>query len=142
MPTGNFEDVLTQGGIDPEKGMKFAQNDIGLYTMLLGEYLNSSAEKKKKLKDCYDSRNMKDYSTFAHSLKSTSRTIGAEELGEIAARMEKASDVEDWDAVTAEHAAMMEQYDKVTMALEDALKLKDGGTEDDKDEEVMEFLPK
>jgi signal transduction histidine kinase/DNA-binding NarL/FixJ family response regulator/HPt (histidine-containing phosphotransfer) domain-containing protein len=142
MPEGSFEDILLKGGIDPEKGMKFAQNDSGLYMMLLQEYANSAAEKKKKLTDCYDSRKMKDYSTYAHSLKSTSRTIGAEELGDIAARMEKASDVEDWDAVTAEHAAMMEQYDKVTVALQDALKLKDSGAKDDKDEEIMEFLPK
>lgn len=117
-----FYEILRQGGVDPEKGVKYAQNDMGLYLKLLEEYVKSSEDKKKRLQECFTGRNMKDYTTYAHSLKSTSRTIGDDSLADLAARLEKAANGNDPDVISAEHDRMMERYDHTVDVVYEALR--------------------
>ena len=134
IPTGNYSllepyvaDIMEQISAmvaqgDPEKGVKYAQNDMGLYLKLLEEYVKSSEDKKKRLQECFTGRNMKDYTTYAHSLKSTSRTIGDDSLADLAARLEKAANGNDPDVISAEHDRMMERYDHTVDVVYEALR--------------------
>ena len=65
---------------------------------------------------------MKDYTTYAHSLKSTSRTIGDDSLADLAAKLEKAADGNDMDVISAEHDRMMEMYDHTVDVVYEALR--------------------
>ena len=105
---------------------------------MLEEYLQSAEEKQKALRQYYDAGDWKNYSILAHSLKSTSRTIGARELSETAASLEKAGRGEDADTIRRMHGLMMEQYSGVTACLAGVLK---GDDPEDDTGDVLEFLP-
>ena len=129
---------LLGGGIDAEEGLRYCQGDRALYRAVLEEYLQSAEEKQKALRQYYDAGDWKNYSILAHSLKSTSRTIGARELSETAASLEKAGRGEDADTIRRMHGLMMEQYSGVTACLAGVLK---GDDPEDDTGDVLEFLP-
>jgi HPt (histidine-containing phosphotransfer) domain-containing protein len=54
---------------------------------------------------------------YAHTLKSTARTLGAAELGDCAVRLEEATGLVDLEAITASQAAMELEFDRVLRGL-------------------------
>ena len=77
--------------------------------MFCGQY----AEKRDELKELYQSANWKDYSIKVHALKSTSLTIGAEELSDCAKKLEAAGKKEDTEYIRKNHDALLDLYEKV-----------------------------
>ena len=75
-----------------------------------------------------------------HTLKSTSRTIGALNVSEAAAALEKAADEGDLRAVAEGHDDLLSQYESVVGAIRQALA--QDPEQDMYDDEMMEFLPK
>nr|MCR4658647.1 response regulator [Lachnospiraceae bacterium] len=119
--TGGFFETLIKAGVDPEKGMENSQNDEDFYQILLNEYLKSAPDRMEKLKKYFEERDKKNYAIQAHSLKSTSRTIGAVSLGDTAEWLEKASDGEDWDNIEKKHLEMLETYDMTVKTIKSAM---------------------
>ena len=82
-------------------------------------------EKKEKIQQAFDSGNWKNYTIFIHGLKSTSLSVGGEQLGEIAKNLEMAGNVlrnnsssesdkrEAEEYIKANHAEAMELYDEL-----------------------------
>ncbi|MBQ7679903.1 MAG: response regulator [Butyrivibrio sp.] len=116
-------DVLRKGGINPDTGRKYALNDDGLYRDLLMEFQKSAPEKLEKLDRFLGDRDGKNYSIIIHSVKSTSRTIGAEELADVAAGLEKAADAGDWVYINKEHMGMICLYEGVVRVVDSALRV-------------------
>ncbi|MGN0414693.1 MAG: hypothetical protein ACI4FX_04300 [Agathobacter sp.] len=48
-----------------------------------------------------------------HALKGVSRTLGFEDLGDVAEILQKASEVEDEDTIQLNHPRMMEKYQHI-----------------------------
>ena len=83
-------------------------------------------------------RDWKDYGIRVHSLKSTSRMIGASELSLLAARLESAADGGREAEIDGSHAELLGRYGAVT----DAIWALPGAPEQSMaDDDVMEFLP-
>ena len=114
---GDARDALRKGGIRPDTGLLYCQGDEELYHALLAEYMNEYPEKAGKLQKSYDAKDWKNYGIYAHSLKSSSRMLGVEDLGELAARMEAAANSEDEEAIRKGHGQMLAMYEKVCNAI-------------------------
>ena len=117
--TADGYSVLRSGGIDPEAGLKYSQNDKSFYKMLLEEYKRSAGEKKDSIIRYYEEKDWKNYCVLVHGLKSSSRLIGADALADAAAAMEQAAHDEDENAINKGHSDMIAQFD----AAVDAVKL-------------------
>ncbi len=124
--------------IDRSIGIKYCEGDEDFYAELLSEYMNESVKKSEAITKCYEEKDWDEYGVYVHSLKSTSRMIGAVGLAEIAARMEAAAKEGNTEAIDSEHAGMMKLYDEVVDAISGS------GTDSDTsdaDDDVLEFLP-
>ncbi len=137
-PKDDYENLVS-AGIDPREGLANCQNDDEFYKSLLKEFALEEKDKSENLKKCYSSENWHDYSIYAHALKSSSRTIGALELSEIAAKLEKAANEGDADTVRSEHDRMIELYEKVTSAEKSFEDWEAEPTVEDDD--ILEFIP-
>ena len=131
--------VLKRIGIDTDMGLQYCQNDSAFYRTLLTEYVQSKAEKIENLRKSLESCDWKNYAIYVHSLKSTSKMIGATLLSEMAARLEVAANAGDGDTILAGHDPMMDRYDKVTDAICSLIPVSDEKNEDEGD--IMEFAP-
>ncbi|MCR5094628.1 MAG: response regulator [Lachnospiraceae bacterium] len=106
--TGVTEDAAER--IDQKAGMKYSGGDEDIYRMVVAEYIRSSEEKERAIESYYRAEDWKNYSAVVHSLKSSSKTIGASQLSALAARVEAASDAGELDTVHGEHDEMMKQF--------------------------------
>ena len=109
---GIFE-KLQGAGIDTDKGIRYCGGDEDFYRSMLREYLESSDDKTEGLRSALEKEDMEVYGITAHSLKSTSGTIGANEVEKIALILEHAAENNDIDFVRKEQEALFEKYTQV-----------------------------
>ena len=140
--------VLHDAGIETKTGLSYCQNDEAFYRAILAESAHEKEEKAARLSKNFEEENWHDYAIDAHSLKSTSKTIGAMTLAEKAAKLEKAANNEDAATIRAGHDKMMEEYEFVTKAILSVMpkdEKKEGGSDvlefSPVEDDVMEFLP-
>ncbi len=137
--TGRILGRLASAGIDIEKGLEFCVGNEELYIELLREYIRGSEEKISDTAAFLEECDMKNYGTLVHSMKSTSKTIGANDLFESCLALEKAADSFDTDYIEANHDRMIEDYKNLVALLIDAGV--QAGSGDGDDDGVMEFTP-
>lgn len=101
---------LREAGVKTEDGLRFCQGDETLYRNILGEYLQGAETHMADLRKYFEAGDWKNYGIQVHTLKSTSRTIGAESLSAMAAELEKASNREDEEFIRRTHGIMMQEY--------------------------------
>ena len=70
-------------------GLKYCVEDEEFYQEMIKEY--ASADKSSMLKECLEAENYNDFMTYVHAVKSTSLSIGAEHISEMAKLLEKAA---------------------------------------------------
>ena len=137
--------ALKRIGVDTEKGLKYCQDNEELYRAMLVEYMQSVSGKLDDLQSFFENRDAENYGILVHSLKSNSRTIGAEEPADISADLEKAADEERWDIITNSHAVLTDKIRAVINVISDMI---GEGNEDmpsnmkeSEDGEILEFFP-
>ena len=138
--SGGLYEPLTDAGIDPQVGLRYCQGDDQLYLTLLEEYADSAAEKRRGLMRALGDNDLHQYAILVHSIKSTSRMIGASSLSEIAAGLEKAAGEERRDAISRDHGRMIVLYN----AAAEAARLTcpaDRAPQSDASDEILEFMP-
>ena len=131
-------DLLRKAGIRSEDGLRYCDGSEALYRTVLAEFLNSAEEKRQNLRQYYSAGDWRNYSVLVHSLKSISRTIGAQELSEAAAALEKAARENDTGTLFRMHEPMMRQYSHLTDTLEAWLR---SGEQIPDSDDILEFLP-
>lgn len=77
-------------GIDYNVAMKYCDQESVLYNAVL-DFALSIDEKSNNIEKFYKANDFKNYNILVHSLKSTSRLIGADELSSLAEHLEKCS---------------------------------------------------
>lgn len=102
--------------LDVESALKLAGSET-LFWQILKEYAKSIPKKTKLLQQYMDEENWKNYTIEAHSLKSFSKQIGALELSELAAKMEKAGNNNDIEFIRTYHSEMLAQYQEFAAIL-------------------------
>lgn len=101
--------VIMQNAIDVDSGIK-RTGDEKFYKSLLGDYYKLIDAKALKIEKCLADNMQKDYIIEVHSLKSASAIIGAMELSEKFARLEKLGNEGDWDTISKETPKVLSSY--------------------------------
>ena len=93
--------------------MTYTDHNEELYRSILEIYFNSSGNAMEKLKTAYENKDIRNYEIVVHSIKSTSLSIGAEELSAKAKKLEYAARDGDIDFVRENHDELLSIYDEV-----------------------------
>ena len=133
---GDFT-ALREEGIDPDTGLFYCQEDRDLYGTVLAEYCREYAERAEGMNRTFGDRAWKEYGILAHSLKSSSRMLGAKELSDMAARLEAAAKAGDEDTLRQEHEPVMARYETTVRMIRRFIQASDQEPEPD----VLEFEP-
>ncbi len=107
-------------GINTELGMSYCMDDEDFYREVLEEYINSS--KVDELISLFEAQDWANYRIRIHAVKSTSLTIGAEELSAKALAIENACKNSDADAIKAGHQDCLDMYRKTLDIVANAVK--------------------
>lgn len=127
--TLNGKDVSAQGGsiisklseipdLDVTTGLHYCLNEK-FYEEVLREYLQEA--KEEKMEQYLEQRDWSYYGIAAHSLKSTSLTIGAVSLSEEAKGLELAAKSSDESYILSHHPGVMAKYRSLLNSLREIL---------------------
>ena len=102
--------------IDKDSAMIYCCNSDEMYYEMLKVYLTQAKKYVDKLPICYEQRDWENYAIMVHAIKSTSLTIGANQLSERAKEQEMAAKAKDeayllsnWDEFYAYYLSVLEQ---------------------------------
>lgn len=101
-------------GINIDDGLRYCGGDVNFYIDVLRDYVESYGEKSHNLNKFYNDKNWHDYQILAHSLKSSSKTIGANEIFELAKMLEEAASISDCDFILKNHETLLKLYHELT----------------------------
>ncbi len=104
---------LTRIGINVQLGLDYCCGEEDFYMEMLQMFYSQAAEKKAELVDLFEASNWNDYTVKVHALKSTSMTIGAEQLAEQAKLLEQAGKKGNIGYIQHDHPNLIRMYDKV-----------------------------
>lgn len=108
---GEYDKYLEQG-VSVRNGLKHSKGDMGIYTELVRMFLRDR-NKIELLRQYLSVHNMEDYAIQVHALKGNARTLGADELADLAYEHERQSKAGQEDYVT-------EHWDELEQAWENA----------------------
>ena len=140
---------LRRVGIAPEVGLQYCKNDAALYGFLLRDYAGNADEKAREIEGFYAAGDWKNYAILVHSLKSSSRMIGATALSEMAAKQEAAADEGREAEIAAGHGVMLSLFADTANAVRTLIRSPEAPAAEENaslqfasgEEEIMEFLP-
>ena len=110
-------DVLSEVGINSKIGLDYCCGDENFYLEMLRMYYDQSVEKREEIIFLYETENWEDYAVKVHALKSTSLTIGAEELSERAKALEHAGKKEDVAFIRENHPELLRMHEEVCSSI-------------------------
>lgn len=94
--------------LNTELGLSFYGGDVDFYLEIVEAVLE--ADYSQKIQNYYDTDDWHNYQILVHSLKSSSKSIGAEELSAKALALESAAKIRDLDFIHDNHEDMMQTY--------------------------------
>ena len=110
-------DVLAIDYIDKNSAMKYCNNDNDFYNMICGIYVDDHDNNVIKINEKYSAADWKEYGVLIHALKSNSRNIGAENLSNLARRLEAASNEGNESFIREHHEEVLKAYEMVVNKL-------------------------
>ena len=103
-------EALHRIGIDTEEGIAYCADDPEFYEDMLREYLQESDGRAADLRRFYALQDWSQYGLCAHTVKSTSKMIGAKAVSELAREMELACRSRDAASVLTGHDRFLREY--------------------------------
>ena len=97
--------------IDHEKGLTYCGGSEDFLKEIISMYV--ADDKRAEIQKAYDEKDWDGYRILIHTVKSTSRTIGAMELGDEAQELENAVKELDVDMICNMHESVMASYSAV-----------------------------
>jgi len=140
-------DRLKLIGVDTAQGLHYCNGDGDFYETLLAQYAKESGDKKRIMEEALKADNIEDYKIRVHSIKSTSKMIGAMELSAAAKELEDAAKEMNRGFIDDNQDAMLAMYESVLDAIKKGGAGAAGGSdassyEDTSDsDEILEFSP-
>ncbi len=89
--------------INKENGLKFCMEDENFYNEILTAFCSQANKFIPQLAQYYDSKDWGNYAIIAHSLKSNTRTIGADNFADLSYKHELAGKGDDGDFITSDY---------------------------------------
>ena len=91
-------------------GIKYCAGDADFYSEMLETFSKQAKEKLPRLKELYTSKSWNEYRIEVHGLKSTSRTVGADILSDMALTLESACRENDTATIEENHETLILIY--------------------------------
>ena len=98
---------------DPESGLALTGGDADAYGEILRMYVQKGKDKREYIQKLYESGDWKNYIIEVHALKSTSMTVGAAKLSELARELEGAGKEQNYDLIHEKQNTLYEMYGSV-----------------------------
>lgn len=114
-----FMEILQSNGIDTAIGMECCADMEDIYADVVQTYYDE--DNSADLQNALDNNDAGLYGTYAHGVKSASKSIGAMSFADFAYELELAGKAGDMDKIRAEHERFLSEYAKVQAILKNAL---------------------
>lgn len=137
--SGSSEEFAESTYIDVSVGLAYAGQREDMYYDILKSYIEKGEEKAKLIDGMFNDKDWYNYTINVHSLKSTSKTIGAVSLSEIAESIENAGKGAEYSKIEAEHDTMLDFYMRVLEEGKNILLNKGYSFDDSKDIKTAEL---
>jgi CheY-like chemotaxis protein len=113
--TPEFEGLVVKiPGIDTEKGAERFGGDLNIYWDVVKSFARNTPSLLNEVRgSTFSAADMNDYAIIVHGIKSSSRSIGAEALGEKAEALEHAAKASDLDFVRENHGLFIQAVDQL-----------------------------
>ena len=115
-------EALEELGVDTPAGLACCADDPEFYEEMLAEYVKESETNRADLQRFFEARDWENYRIRAHSIKSTSRMIGASALAETAYGLELACKEMDTAKIMAAHETFLFAYSSFADRLRELIK--------------------
>ncbi|MBE5870389.1 MAG: response regulator [Lachnospiraceae bacterium] len=102
--------------LDTESAVR-ALGSAALYDKIIGEYYRSGEERFEAIREAFDGEDWENYTIRVHALKSSSRQIGAMELGKQAEDLEMAGKAGDIDTIRSDTGALLNGFESLLKEL-------------------------
>jgi HPt (histidine-containing phosphotransfer) domain-containing protein len=102
-----------------QTGLSYCAEDEGFYKEMLHDYMEGN--RMAELCEMYEVNDWENYRIQVHALKSTSLSIGANELSEEARLLEQAAKDGDMEYIRTHHEKTMNQYRSLLNQLKQVL---------------------
>ncbi len=103
-------DPLAEVGVNVQLGLDYCAGDEDFYREMLCMFRDQCQAKSDEIASLFDSGDWGEYAVKVHALKSTSLTIGAEQLSAQAKELELAGKRGDGDFIRERHPALLQAY--------------------------------
>ncbi len=103
---------LSFGDLDTERGISYC-GGMENYLEVLKMHCTEGGENKNKIQRYFDAADWKNYTILLHALKSSMLSIGAVTLSGMAKELELAGKENNTEKIRRDHAAMMEEYERI-----------------------------
>lgn len=107
--------------LDIPMAVESAEGDKDCVIFLFESFRDNVDKNKTDIVSSYEKEDYSNYTIFVHALKSTSKMIGAQNLSEMARKMEESGKAGDFDYIKANYDAMIAEYDAVVAEINDYL---------------------
>lgn len=107
--TPETSEVLSVEGLNTKQALALLGSEK-LYLQILRDYYLSIDKRAAIISEAFEKGDLKVYTIEVHSLKSTSRQIGADDLWELAARLEKAGNDRDAKYISQKNGELISLY--------------------------------
>ena len=108
----NDKNILIDGGVDLNKSLELLE-DMETYDETLDEFLNLVDDKIEKLKEAKDRKDIENYITYVHSLKSDGRYLGFTDFADMAMTQEMECKDGNFDYVIEHFDELMEELYRI-----------------------------
>ena len=112
---------LLERGFSVGTALGYCMNDADFCKELMRDYADSYEKRTAELDGALESGDMKLYRTYVHSLKSASKTVGADDVAELSLELEQASGRDDAELVSARNGELKELFGRRTEQIRTAL---------------------
>lgn len=99
--------------VDVKAGLELCGGNAEAYIAIIKTFMETAEESILRIENFAQSRNYKDYTTEVHGLKSSSLSIGAKELSEMARQLEMAGRREDYKQIMYDTPTLIARYTDV-----------------------------
>ena len=112
-PEEEPDPFMAMEGIDMKTALAYCGGSREDFADLARIYLQTGIRYEKELRTHYENGDWRQYAVIAHAVKSTSRTLGAGKLSDLAYRCEMAAKDDNSALVDQYHKAMLGEYARV-----------------------------
>ena len=110
-----LKEISADSNINYSKGLVYTGGNKAVYLEVLKVYAGNGEVAKESLDKRFEEENWADYVIEVHALKSSSLSVGAETLSELAKELELAGKEGNYSLIKEKHAELSELYKEVVL---------------------------